>query len=165
MMKKILSSNITWLFLLAGIVIFYYFRYRTAPDIAFSETKVKTTSGEEIFMSSKIEGPTVVHFYASWCGPCLTEMRELNTQMSAGKLSELNFLFITDDNEQQIERISGTMPSQIQFLQVPSLKEEGIYTLPTTYFVNSAGAVVKQQVEPCDWGNPQFQQDILSLTK
>ncbi len=165
MIGKILGSNVTWLLLAAGILVFYFMRYRTAPTIAFSETKVKTTSGEEILLSTKIQGPSVVHFYASWCGPCLAEMRELNKQLNEGKLSELNFVFITDDDALDIQRISLTMPAQIQFFQVPSLKEEGIYTLPTTYFVNTEGEVVKQQVEPCTWSDVQFQQDILSLTK
>jgi thiol-disulfide isomerase/thioredoxin len=160
-----LKKNIFYIILIIGLVAFYWWRYRVAPTVAFETVQVQELAGNMVNLSEKIKGPTVVHFYASWCGPCLAEMRELSVLIPTTDLKKLNYIFITDDSFEKIEKIKDQMPSQIQFYKVNSLKDLKIYTIPTTYFINSKGEVVLEQVNPCNWSDSNFQEDIFLLTK
>ncbi len=133
--------------------------------MAFETVQVQDMLGNNVSLSQRISGPTVVHFYTSWCGPCLAEMRELAELIPTTDLKNLNYIFVTDDTVEKIEAIKTRMPTQIEFYRVNSLKDLNIYTLPTTYFINTKGEVVKEQVNSCDWANSKFQEDIFLLTK
>ncbi len=133
--------------------------------MAFETVQVQDILGNNVSLSQRISGPTVVHFYASWCGPCLAEMRELAELIPNTDLKNFNYIFVTDDTVEKIEAIKTRMPAQIEFYRVNSLRDLNIYTLPTTYFINTKGVVVKEQVNPCDWANSKFQEDIFLLSK
>ena len=122
-------------------------------------------NGQQVKLSDEINGPTVIHFYATWCGPCMRELRDITTAIQSSELSNLNYIFLTDDSLEKIESTKKTLPPHIKIFHVASLQALNIYTIPTTYFLNSKGEIVKEQVNPCDWGNQNFQQEILTITK
>jgi len=93
------------LILFAGIAVFYYLRYKRAPNITSEEIVMQNSAGQQVNLSDELSGNTVVHFYATWCGPCMAEMRTIKSNYAALSAKGLQFIFITDDSADKISRV------------------------------------------------------------
>ena len=164
-MTSYLKKNIFFLVLIIGMVVFYWVRYRVAPNIEFAETKAFDRNGKELFLGNELKQPTILHFYASWCGPCLGELRSLKNRVAFLESQGVKIILVTDDNPANIENIASTLPSTIVIYRVEKLAALGIHTIPTTYFIDSAGKTKKKIVDVCNWENDDFCNEIISITK
>jgi thiol-disulfide isomerase/thioredoxin len=62
-----------------GLVIFYFYhKYRMVPDVDLKTLEVVNEKEEPFNMNSLKGKKLIVSFYASWCGNCLEELRDLN---------------------------------------------------------------------------------------
>jgi thiol-disulfide isomerase/thioredoxin len=149
---KLTGKYIVYALIALAIAAFYYWRYRTIPSMKFSEISLTDESGMTVTLDQVLKDSTVVHFYASWCGPCLKELRELNQQFSQYEQGGIDFILITDDIPESIKVMSERMPEQIRFYRTESLQELGIYSIPASYFVTH-GEIASKHVKPIDWQN------------
>lgn len=147
-----LKKYLPYVVIIAGLLAFYHFRYRSAPAINFAELMVTQQDGNTIPLGSMMKEKCVIHFYASWCGPCIREMNELRTEWSTLRDEGIQIIFLTDDPENRIQPFRKQMPDDALFLQIPSLQDAGIYTIPTSYFLLNQ-KITSQQVDPVDWKN------------
>jgi thiol-disulfide isomerase/thioredoxin len=147
---ELIKKYIPYLLIGGAIAVFYFWRYRTVPTMDFSEVILKDEAGLSIKLNEELHDSTVVHFYASWCGPCLKELRELNNHFSQYSQSGIDFMLITDDNEESLKAIRDKMPEDIRFYQTDKLQNLGIYTIPASYFVLD-GKITHKQVNPINW--------------
>ena len=99
------------------------------------------TGGEQVALTS-LRGPAVINFWASWCGPCRTELPVIQrlADRAAGRLTVLGVN--TDDS-----RDAGASFAADQQITMPTLvdKDGKLYTalggraLPMTVFVDAQG--------------------------
>ena len=164
-MTSYLKKNIFFLVLIIGMIVFYWVRYRVAPNIEFAETKVTDRNGKELFLGEELKKSTVLHFYAHWCGPCLMEIRTLNTRIAQLEENDIQVIFITDDSPEKISEMAATLPSSVRFYKVSKLTDLGIHTIPTTFFIDSSGETKKKIVDVCSWENDDFCNEIISTIK
>jgi peroxiredoxin len=141
-----------YLVIALAIGVFYYWRYRTVPEIDFSKVKLKDKNGQLVALNEVMADSTVIHFYATWCGPCMKELRELNVHFSQYKNTGIKFIFITDDQIDQINVIKEKMPAQISIYQAENMQDLGIYSIPASYFVRS-GSIKQKQVDQVNWSD------------
>lgn len=159
-MKKLLP----YLLIVAGLLVFYWYRYRHAPSLDLVKIEVTDPgTGKKVLLDESIGSNSVVHFYASWCGPCIREMKMIAAEYDNISAHGWQVICITDDDAATIELMKKTMPPQVQFYQVPSLSDLGIHSLPVTYFTDNDGQIVKKQVEPVDWQNEEFLSGVSKL--
>ena len=116
-----------------------------APDFT-----VYDSEGNEITLSALMDGkPTVLNFWASWCGPCRSEMPHI--QEAYERLgSEVSFVMInmtdgqreTQESAEEYMAESGwTFPIYFDS-DYDAAMTYGAYSLPQTYFIDAEGRLI-----------------------
>lgn len=116
-----------------------------APDFT-----VYDAEGNEITLSALMDGkPTVLNFWASWCGPCRSEMPHI--QEAYERLGgEVSFVMInmtdgqreTQESAEEYMAESGwTFPIYFD-LDYDAAMTYGAYSLPQTYFIDAEGRLI-----------------------
>jgi thiol-disulfide isomerase/thioredoxin len=129
-----MKKNYTLFIVLAAVAVFYFWRYRTAPEIDSSAITVSDSLGKTSTLNDLLSDSSIVICYASWCGPCLKELRSLKTHFEEFRDTGIRFYCITDDSPEKIEVMRANMPTEITFLHTASLNDIGIYTIPASFF-------------------------------
>jgi hypothetical protein len=145
-----MEKNYTLLVVLAAVAIFYFWRYRTAPSIDSSTVIVTDASGNSTTLQSLLSDSSIVICYASWCGPCLKEIRSLKTHFESYRETGIRFYCITDDAPDKMEVMRTNMPTDITFLHTVSLKEIGVYTIPASFFFLN-NQLIGKRLDAIDW--------------
>ena len=105
----------------------------------------ETFEGVSTSLPEFVGEPLVVNFWASWCPPCIAEMPEFE-RVHLDRRDEVRFIGLnTQDNLQQ----ATSLVEQTGVTYDLGLDPDGalfndfqVITMPSTYFVNAAGAVV-----------------------
>ena len=115
-----------------------------APDFT-----VYDLDGNEVHLSDFIGKPVVLNFWASWCSPCKMEMPDFNEKyLEIGE--EVQFLIInmTDGSRETVETASAFIAEQ--GYSFPVFATYGVYSLPTTYFIDEKGNAIAQATGAID---------------
>jgi peroxiredoxin len=134
------------------VAIFYFWRYRRAPEIEATTVTVTNAEGNTLPLEAILSDSSAVICYASWCGPCLKEIRSLKTHFEAYRETGIHFFCITDDSPDKIDVMRTNMPAEITFLHTSSLQEIGIYTIPATFFYLN-NQLIDKRLDAIDWQN------------
>jgi len=119
-----------------------------APDF-----QVIDKEGNAVHLSDFFGKPIVLNFWASWCGPCQSEMPDFNEKY-AELGDEVHFVMVnmTDGGRETIETASAFIEKNgYDFPVLFDTKSEaaltyGAYSLPTSFFINAKGHVIAQAV-------------------
>ena len=115
-----------------------------APDFAAVDAE-----GNEVRLSDYFGKPIVLNFWASWCGPCKSEMPDFDAAYLA-QGEEIQFLMVnmTDGSRETLDTAkSFVADSGYSFPVVFDVKQEAAMTyavssLPTTFFIGADGSMV-----------------------
>ena len=123
-----------------------------APDFT-----VYDADGNEVHLADYIGKPIVLNFWASWCSPCKMEMPDFNEKyLEIGE--EVQFLIInmTDGSRETVETASAFIAEQGYSFPVfydtdqDAAATYGVYSLPTTYFIDEEGNAIAQATGAID---------------
>ena len=117
-----------------------------APDFT-----VYDRDGNEVKLSDYTGKPIVLNFWASWCGPCQMEMPDFHEKyLELGQ--DVHFLMVnmTDGSRETVDSASAFVDKNAYTFPVfydtavDAAMTYGVYSLPTTYFINSKGHAIAQ---------------------
>ena len=116
-----------------------------APDFT-----VYDGEGNPVKLSDFVGKPVVLNFWASWCGPCKSEMPDFQEKyLEMG--GEIQFLMVNMTTGRETMDSAKALISQMEytFPVFFDTKEQAaiaysVYSLPTTYFINAKGEAVAQ---------------------
>ncbi len=149
MNKKWISTIIA----LIGIFIAFYFynKYNNAPSIDFNKLSLSDLNQQPVKFESFKGKKLVVCFSASWCPNCLDEMREMN-DIKDTRLSDVEVVIISDESLEKIMSWKSRTDYPFTFLKLnQGFNDIGIFSIPTSYIVNTKLEVKKETVGYIDW--------------
>jgi thiol-disulfide isomerase/thioredoxin len=86
----------------------------TTPVIAQEIAEIETAELEKI-LNDKSDKIKVINFWATWCGPCVTEIPDFIDVAESYSEDEVSFLFVSLD-----------FPSEVETKLIPFIKEYNI---------------------------------------
>lgn len=152
------------LLLLGGLIaLFFYNKYRVAPDLKPQQLDVIDENGAAFKLSDLKGKKVVISFYASWCGNCLEELEIIN-KIKNTELSDVEIVCITDESLEKLKAFKNRKGYPFTFLKLNKpFSEIGIHSIPVTYIVNRDFKIVKEQVGYLHWDDPSTLSHIKSL--
>jgi len=129
----------------------------TAPDLfPAPDFVVYDAEGNAVQLADHEGKPTVLNFWASWCGPCQSEMPDFQEKfLELGE--EVNFVMVnmTTGRETQ-EKAAAFIAEKGYTFPVfydtagEAVEAYGVYSLPSTYFIDAEGYAIAQAVGAID---------------
>lgn len=145
------AAVVTWM----GVLGIWQLPEKTPAEPAPDFT-VYTADGTEVKLSDFAGKPVVLNFWASWCGPCKSEMPAFEAAYQAHG-DRLQFLMVnlttgyeTLDTATAFLTESGyTFPVYFDTTGQGSAAYE-VYSIPATYFIDADGNIVASHVGAMD---------------
>jgi len=109
----------------------------------------------------------VVHFWATWCEPCRTELPGLLALSRELEPRGIDVIAVAVDDEwADIRRFfDGNVPPEVVVATDPAVhKRFGVSTLPDSYVVDRAGTLVERFHGERDWRLPAARAHLLGFT-
>jgi peroxiredoxin len=132
------------------------------------EFRLKTLNGGSVSLADLRGKVVMVHFWATWCPPCVEEIPTLDRLYHQLMGKDFMLLAVSED-----EGGAGTVASFLQQskLNLPVLLDTGsdvarlygTYKLPETYIVDRQGVVRYKAIGPRDWTDPSSIQILQSF--
>jgi peroxiredoxin len=151
-------------FVIAGLVGFYFYsKYKVAPSIDFSKLSLVDLEEKPVKFETFKGKKLIVCFSASWCPNCLDELRDLNDVKNV-ELKDVEVIVISDEPLEKIMSFRSKTNYPFTFLKLnQGFNDVGIFSIPTSYIVNTKLEVKKETVGYLDWKDPSTAEHLVKL--
>lgn len=161
--KKILVFSA--LLSIGFFIVYLYKRYQKAPKISFYNEQFFDSNQNKIDLNNFKGKPFIVSFYASWCGDCIKELKELNSVRDSD-LASIPIICITDETFEKLTSFKQKKNYPFQFCKTKkTFNELSIHAIPVTYLFNSKGDLVYEHVGALKWKDKSFLQYAKNLLR
>lgn len=126
----------------------------SAPSFA-----IRTDDGRTISPTNFGGKLLVLHFWATWCPPCVTEFPSLNAFQKQFAGDGVVVLGVSvDQNAKAYRDFLKRMHTSFSTARDPDARissDYGTFQYPETYIINRDGKVVEKIISNTDWSDPE----------
>lgn len=127
--------------------------------------KILTLQGESISKDQYENKVLILNLWATWCGPCIREMPDLQ-EMQAELSDDFVLLLASDEEPEKITKFVENNSFKLEFVRLNnSIESLGAYSLPTTFIVGKDGELVETLVGARKWNTPEQLKNIKKYLK
>jgi thiol-disulfide isomerase/thioredoxin len=123
------------------------------PDLAYTDDQGKTHS-----LRADKGTLTVVHFWATWCVPCVEEFPKIDAAQQAYADRGLKIIAISLDGDSNMPKVKKFFADNHIAHMAPYLDhgtsaftQAGVRGLPTSFFLDAEGMKIGVAEGPMDW--------------
>lgn len=138
------------------------------PKNANYNLKLNSLDGRHISLKN-VEGKTIfLNLWATWCGPCIAEMPNINALYNDLKNKDIIFVMLSlDDNPETaknfIERKGFDFPVYTPAGNIPAVYRSG--SIPTTHVISPDGKIVYTKKGTANYDTKKFRRFLNELNK
>ncbi len=132
---------------------------------AAPELPIFDRAGKKINLTDEKDRILVVHFWATWCPPCVEEIPALTKfwEQYKGRADVSLYAVSVDKDWKTVDDFLKKTPSDLPLYHDPgegTARRFGTTQYPETYIVNRAGRVIFRVQGAVDWSNPELKSRI-----
>ncbi len=129
-----------------------------------SDARFQRLDGTEFGLAPEQKTYTVLHFWATWCKPCLAEFPELKTALPRLQSDSVAFFLATEEDLDQIRAFEEKRNFGLEFLHLKksTLADFEVHALPTTLVIDRQGKVVYRQMGQLNWQDVTSIEDLIT---
>ena len=125
-------------------------------------------AGGNLQSLSSLKGKVVfLNFWATWCGPCRSEMPSIEVLYNDYKDRGFEVLAV-NSGEKESEVLAFMKASKLTF---PAALDEdgrvsrnyGIQAIPSTFLIDREGKIILRMIGSIDWNTPKFRAALEKL--
>ena len=134
-----------------------------ATPFAMSDVRFQRLDGTEFGLAPEQKAYTVLHFWATWCKPCLAEFPELKAALPRLQSDSVAFFLATEEDMDQIRAFEEKRTFGLDFLQLKkgTLADFEVHALPTTLVLDNTGKVVYRHMGQLNWQEVPSIEDLI----
>jgi cytochrome c biogenesis protein CcmG/thiol:disulfide interchange protein DsbE len=140
----------------------------TSGDQA-AEFRLQALEGRSVKLSDLRGKVVMVHFWATWCPPCVEELPTIDTLYRTIADKDFQLLAVSvDDAAPEVVAFLKKHGLNLPVLMDPGRKTAGrygTYKFPETYIVDRQGMVRVKVIGPRDWSRPENIQIVRDLLR
>ena len=135
-----------------------------ADPFSLKEVRFQRLDGTEFGLSPEQKTYTVLHFWATWCKPCLAEFPELKAALPRLQSDSIAFLLATEEELDQIRTFEEKRNFGLEFLHLKeaTLADFEVHALPTTLVLDRQGKVIYRHMGQLNWQDVTSIEDLIS---
>ncbi len=135
-----------------------------ATPFTMSDARFQRLDGSEFGLAPEQNTYTVLHFWATWCKPCLAEFPELKVALPRLQSDNVAFFLATEEDLDQIRTFEEKRNFGLEFLHLKkgTLADFEVHALPTTLVIDRQGKVVYRHMGQVSWQGISSIEDLIS---
>jgi cytochrome c biogenesis protein CcmG/thiol:disulfide interchange protein DsbE len=136
-----------------------------APDFTIRDIRGKTVNSAQLFA----QGPVVVDFWATWCVPCLVELKALAKIHKKYKNSGLTILAISEDGVEETATVKQFVRTEKMPFVVTVDRSKQLMKLfhasavPTLFLIEKGGTIRATHIGFFSGDDKKIEKEVASL--
>lgn len=135
-------------------LLYQYQKYRVAPVADLFALPYADTAGKQVNLNAYKGRKIIYSFFATWCGECLAELKEL-AEVKKNGMEDIEVVVVSDESNERIRDFVRRKKYPFTFLKLRrNFGEIGVNAIPVNYLVNTKGEIVYSKVGSLNWKDP-----------
>lgn len=129
-----------------------------------AKLKLIDLEGKTVNLKDYAGKPIFLNFWATWCGPCVSEMGSIEKASQQFK-DEIVFLAVSNETPALIKSYQKRNKFSFNFVRLDgSYLDAYVVVLPTTMLINAKGEMVEEEEGFRSWNSPECIAKLKALT-